>query len=1033
MPNETILDFCFPFSDLDDNDFCDIFASEKLCMSCYEQLKFNPFEIADNFDELYNPDLLCNPGDLINNFKCNYRDQLDYNKIINVESFHGCMRVVYLNIRSLPKNLEEFISDFSVENSKLSVISFSETRLIPELANLYTINKFDMFSNPRNTRGGGVVIYAREEYDSSLVPELTLLNDHIETVFIEIMSNDNKYLIGSIYRPPSASLANFTECLGNLHDVVRNRFKCHSVTVGGDFNIDLFSCNTYPLYLNFLSCMFSNDFFPVILRPTRIGPTSATLIDHIWCNKPYNVLDSSIVLSNISDHYAVSCIISPDVESTPVRNVNVSFSRRIKNSRNREILTDTLSNFDWGLVLMESSAETAYNLFSESLFRIYDDCIPVRNITAKRLDVTKPYINDNIKAALKLKHKLQKLFNKRPISYGDQYRAARNKVNSLIKAAKANYFKDKLKQTEGDAKGTWEVINTLMGRKSKPGSTDSLSVDGEDISDKDRISQCFNKYFSCVGSDLASKITNCGNWGKYLPPRVNNRFNFNPCSAAEIIKIVKSLKSDSAGHDNIPTYVFKDNIDVLAPVIAFICNLSLSTGVFPSQLSIAKIICIFKSGDPRLISNYRPISVLCVFSKIIEKLVHCRLSMFFNDNDLLSSAQFGFREGLSTVDAVHTLINALYDSFDRGKVALGVFIDLQKAFDSIDRSKLIGKLMYYGVIDTELKWFQSYFHNRVQYVCFGDSQSQRLPVNFGVIQGSILGPLLFIIYINDIVQCSESLKYIIYADDTNVFITYDSSRLNDCVNVANVELGRLSVWLKENSLSLNVSKSQYMLFSRRKLNVIDVDLHVFLDGREIERVSHTKFLGCLIDENLLWNDHITSVIRKASKFIPILYNIRNNLDTKTLVLIYNSIIYPNLVYCNSVWGAAPKSKLHPLFVIQKKLIRLISFKSKFHPSAPLFKDHNILTLSQIYKYNSLSYVYRSLLKGSEWFIPYVCPINTRLASGYTLTVPPIMTTHSRQSVRWGGAKLWNSLPDNIKEETSYNSFKFKLKKYLLYS
>ena len=496
---------------------------------------------------------------------------------------------------------------------------------------------------------------------------------------------------------------------------------------------------------------------------------------------------------------------------------------------------------------------------------------------------------------------------------------------------------------------------------------------------------------------------------------------------------MSEFKDSSPGADNLPMFIFRENIVSLSKVIAHLCNLSFSCGIYPEELKIAKVVCLFnlfKSEDPRYVNNYRPVSILPSFSKIMERIVTLKISEYFVRNELFSVAHYGFRQGLSTEDALRKLVDTLYDTFDEGRSAVGVFIDLAKAFDSINRNILFEKLHHYGIRGNSLQWIRSYFSNRHQYVYFNGVKSSLLPVNYGVIQGSIAGPLMFLIYINDIACCSSKIEFLLYADDTNVFVSSDG--VDQSVDIMNAELKLLSSWLNCNALTLNKKKSHYIIFHRKRRKLLEKTYNISIGESLVARETCTKFLGVQVDENLSFHQHISHLIRKMAKYVPILYQTRNSLSNESLKLIYNSLIYPNLIYCISVWGSCAKIHRNQLLCLQKKIVRIISFKPKFYPSSELFRFLNFLKMDEISQYMSVCYVFKSLKRNNGIFIEYETQYNTRLSNQpRVLVLPPIFTGHSRQSIRWVGPRLWNGLPPALRVEMSYCSFKLNVKRYIL--
>lgn len=303
-----------------------------------------------------------------------------------------------------------------------------------------------------------------------------------------------------------------------------------------------------------------------------------------------------------------------------------------------------------------------------------------------------------------------------------------------------------------------------------------------------------------------------------MHPALRRSF-FYKTSAEEIIKIVSNLENkQSSGFDDIPVSIVKASVEHIAELISRIINNSFTSGVVPDNLKIAKVCPIFKNGEKDLFTNYRPISILPSFSKIFEKAAFNRLSSYLESKCMLVNNQYGFRRQHSTYMAIMDMYDKISAASDRNEFSIGIFIDLSKAFDTLDHVILIKKLEYYGLRGVTLKWFQNYLLNRQQYVFLNESSSSLRVINCGVPQGSVLGPLLFILYINDIVNCSNILKFILFADDTNIF--HSDTNVFQLMTTINCELLKLSKWFKANKLSLNVKKTNYILFGRKKFRTV---------------------------------------------------------------------------------------------------------------------------------------------------------------------------------------------------------------------
>ena len=360
--------------------------------------------------------------------------------------------------------------------------------------------------------------------------------------------------------------------------------------------------------------------------------------------------------------------------------------------------------------------------------------------------------------------------------------------------------------------------------------------------------------------------------------------------------------------------------------------LSVVQSMFPDALKIARVIPLFKSGDKHVFTNYRPVSLLPQFSKILEKLFNNRLDSFIEKNCILSECQYGFRNSRSTYMALMDLIENICESIDKKKYVMGIFIDLKKAFDTIDHNILLNKLYHYGIRGISNDWIESYLENRKQFVQYDDAISVCKEILCGVPQGSILGPKLFILYINDICNISEIMKFVLFADDTNILCKHENY-VSLC-ELVNVELSKLSKWFSINKLSLNVKKTSYMVFGNRHVNN---NTHV------------TKFLGVYIDYRLDWKRHIDHIINKVSKSISIIYRASQKLNETALLMLYNTLILPYLSYCSEVWGRSYITNLNPLFVKQKKFVRIIGRLSKHDHTTPLFLKSKILKLFDLFE------------------------------------------------------------------------------------
>ena len=447
---------------------------------------------------------------------------------------------------------------------------------------------------------------------------------------------------------------------------------------------------------------------------------------------------------------------------------------------------------------------------------------------------------------------------------------------------------------------------------------------------------------------------------------------------------------------------------------------------------IARVIPLFKSGDKSTFTNYRPISILPAFSKILERIVYNRILSYLNERNILSDSQFGFRKNHSTEYALSMLYDRLSNAIDNNEYTAGIFLDLSKAFDTVNHQILLEKLNHYGIRGVAHSWISSYLSNRKQFVQYDSVCSAHSVISCGVPQGSILGPLLFLIYINDLCNVSKVLDFILFADDTNIFFSH---RNEDYLqNTLNVELDNVTNWCQANRLSINIKKSKFMLFKPRQKKQ-NLDISITLTSHAIERVKDIVFLGVILDENLTWKPHIAHVSRKISKSIGVIYKSSFCLSPSSLRTLYFSLIYPYLVYCISVWGSTYSSNLNRIFILQKKCIRIISKSSYDAHTEPLFKALRILKFADIYKFQvgKMMFLFRKGLLPSAFCNMF--PLRNTFHSYNTRTcehfhVASYRTNIRSFAIRFQGPKLFNSFDSSLKNANSISSFKTQLRTFL---
>ena len=505
------------------------------------------------------------------------------------------------------------------------------------------------------------------------------------------------------------------------------------------------------------------------------------------------------------------------------------------------------------------------------------------------------------------------------------------------------------------------------------------------------------------------------------------------------LEISRLPNNKSHGLYSCPTQILKCASNVISNTLAEIINLSISTGVYPNKLKMAKIIPIFKADDNTDPSNYRPISLLSNFNRIFEKLIFKRMESFIEQNNLLSSSQYGFRKAFSAQHAILDIVSAIQTNMDKRLFSCGVFIDLKKAFDTVDHKILLHKLDHYGFRGVINKWFSSYLQGRTQTTQVDSYISARKDTTCGVPQGSVLGPLLFLIYINDIQECSEKLKFFLFADDTNIL--YADKNLRSLELIVNQELCKLYDWLTANKLTLNVKKTNFVIFSPAQRKLTHLPKIKIFDNKQntsvaLECKEFVKYLGILIDNNLSWKHHIDHIVIKISRTIGLISKLRHFVPKHTLINIYRSLTAPYLSYGLIVWGQACKSYLDKLLKLQKRVLRFIYFSDHNQHAIPLFSDAGILLLQFSYYELTANLMFDIRRRNAprnirDLFedISNIHSYNTRSSASNNFYIQSSRLSIQLNSFSRIGTTIWNEMPLTLRN-LSKNNFKRKIKRKL---
>ena len=883
------------------------------------------------------------------------------------ESLTTCSNAKYctlhVNIHSLPSKFEQ-LKDLIYRLSECGVnvqfILLCETFLVEANARCYPIPGYNfIYRNRTSTSRGGVAMYIATDFNYKERPDLSVnVDGEFESIFAEIKVKDGNHnlIIGEIYRVPGT---NETESIARFEEVITSISQTNNdVIIGTDQNFDYINVNTNTNVSNLLNLFISSGIVPSITRPTRITHTSATLIDNLYVKcHGYENISSGIITVDLSDHLPIIVCMGKNPEVKQKK--PLTFNYRPMKCEQISKISDALKETDWSSLLHHNNVSKNSDSFIQHFRNIIDNCAPEKQVVIPfRSIIREPWMTPGL---LKSSKKCEKLFKERIGKDKDsevyqRYLDYRNVFNKIKRQSKEFYYKHMLSQFGDNICKIWKIINTIVGRThNKSSISDTFLINGKAVTDKTTIANEFATYFQNIGKQTAENIPKSNHPPEYYmksSPVMESIF-FTPTTPNEICSILKGYKTKkSSGDDGISLELLKLTAEECSMPISMIINMSLQQGIVPDNMKLARVIPIHKNKCKELFTNYRPISLLSNISKIMEKVVHKRLYSFLQKHDILYASQYGFRPSYSTIDAITEFVSNVLYCLDKKENCLSVFLDLSKAFDSINHSILLSKLNHYGIRGGALEWFKSYLDHRRQYVIVNGVRSTEKTINYGVPQGSVLGPLLFIIYLNDLPESLTYCKPIIFADDT----TLSHAGTNNLFEHVNYDLKQLSDWFRANQLSVNTSKTKYMFFSKQQFT--NTGMYLVMDDDTLEQVQHTKFLGVFIDDKLLWDKHIEYCMRKVTSGIYGMNLAKHLLSCNHLKLIYYSLVHPYLIYGNLLWGNTYKKYIKRLEVLQKRALRIITNSSYNEPSSPLFKRVKILKVSDIHRELIITFIFR---------------------------------------------------------------------------
>lgn len=895
------------------------------------------------------------------------------------------LNILYTNVRGLKtnfKHLEVFIEMLTV---RPDFIICSESWYL-EFFEFYNLPNYKIYYNHSHiNRADGVVIYINSDLIESTKIEII---NNVKFLITNVTTRDGKNVnITSLYRCHDISKADFVNAVDSY--IKTNKHTKNHLVIG-DFNLDIKS-NDIESNI-FLNNFLESGFIPLytgITRPSGNAQTLGSCIDNVFLKSDDLKSKAYKLMSCFTDHYPLLVSLSVEKHHGNQDTSNTYIDYKKIYTECKKINWDQLSNL--------SDPGQAIELLIENIKKVVSMSTKHNN---KRKSPRSLWITKGIMQSCLTKEHLYKKSKNNP---GDRvsedlYKNYAKNLNKVIARAKYLYELNKVQKIQNNSRKLWEFVKKKLN-KNKVGNSnciDYIEENGEKISNPKDIADTFNNFFSNIGPKLAKEIIKPKNAHVKEPISNNRTIYLKPTNAAEIQRILSEMSNKAGGVDGISMKVLKTIIDFIRTPLADIFNSCIEKGIWPKPLKVAEVVPIYKSGKKHLPTNYRPISLISNIAKLLEKIIHERLISFFDECKILSNNQFGFRKNRGTKEALACISNYIYNNYNQSLPTIAAFLDLAKAFDTVNHRLLLAKLEKYGIRGTVLCLLKNYLTDRAQLVKIGNHKSNSLSISTGVPQGTILGPLLFIVYINDLLSLVPENCIVSYADDT-VILSSDTTwqKTEEKMNKYLLEVNN---WIALNELSLNATKTVYMAYGIYK-NSVPSSLNISINDLKIERVYSTKYLGVVFDFQMKWESHITYILNKTKYLLFVFSKLSKIMHKKSLMTIYYAFFHSIATYGIIAWGGAYNNVLHLLESLQRRLLKIIS-KNNNDFTKPLTIKGSFDIECLLYFYTNLREKYRE---------------SSSITRNKILNLPRINKSVNFKNSELVAIKLFNILPNELKK------------------
>lgn len=935
------------------------------------------------------------------------------------------LKILSINTRSV-SSLTKF-NKFKYEISKFSklpdILAIQESWFSEDCVQLYNFPGYEAIHCCRSDGYGGASIYLSNHLKYEvLTKESSQFIEYISILLPEIKLNNKPLTFINLYRSQKCNVQLFFKKI----EEILEKFGSEACLVVGDFNIDMGITNSQSISL--MNLFVEYDMCAHHNFVTR--PISGTSIDGVYGSNGEDVVVHCIE-NKFSDHNYLCSILQTRVSSS--FEIDGSFCRLNYEKFGKYIDENLELNVD-----VNDASEQCEN-FVNCLKNAIAYSSELKNIHKDVRHELKPWMSRGLLDLINFKNNL---LGKRRKNKSDESLSSQIKrISKIIKYAKKtlmeSYYQDNITSCGGDPKKVWRFLNKELGRANIKSNQLSDEQGRILLSDKEKAVAHNNFFYETVQNVRNNIVTNAADHFNNFRTLSYNRtvFDFRKVDTKTVETVLKNMpKSKGSGHDEITTKMLSVRPYFISMLLARIFNSMVETSCYPDILKIHEIIPIPKACGARSVNLYRPISLLSNIDKVFEKIMIDQLSSYLENHNIIFCRQYGFRKGYGTEAAVVSVVNEICNGLDKGFSGVaGVFFDLSKAFDLVDHSILIKKLEFFGIQGSTIKLIESYLHNRSQYVKIGNSRSSTKPVKCGVPQGSIIGPLLFLIYINDLQNITFFGKLFMFADDICLLYNYK----HQLVLKTQIEYDAsiLFEYARLNKLCINADKTKFVRF-RPYLLQREPEMIVFMDGKLVSESYSLKYLGVNLTFNLSWDMHIEMLKRKISAATGILRKFKSKLSTETKLQLYYSLIHCHFVYIPTVYAFKHCAALKSLQSAQNKALKIVYNLPTEFSTIQLFTCYakGVLPVRGVYKYNILQFMFKSTKRIGNSFIQFHQHFDqSQLNTRHRLNLIPsrCRLELTKQRIEYAGPHEFNELPHDLKQIARISVFKSKLKSYLL--